>query len=170
MSAFWGSLIINTQSQIENMKFEKTNMQTELSDLSDQIAQAQENKEAIWNNYENMAYASINANNQVLQDRITQIQNDSSLSESDKNTQVQLILNQMQTAKTRAEAYMNQYKQYQNQMSQMEIKSLKNKEKLYQLRMTHLEQKIENKSKQLQTYQENDKKANESIFGGKSQV
>ena len=170
MSAFWGSLIINTQSQIENMKFEKTNMQMELDTLSDQIAQAQENKQAIWNNYENMAYGSINANNQVLQQRITEIQNKKDLSESERNTQIQMILTQMQTAKTNAEAYMNQYKQYQNQVSQMELKPLQNKEKLYKLRMTNLDTRISNKEKQLQTYQENDKKANESIFGGKSQV
>lgn len=169
MSAFWGSLIIQTTSAIENMKTQLFEMEEDLLNTQNYIQQAQEDNVSIWNNKEAYANGQLAAfNNQCMQE-ISEIQGNNDMTAEQKNAEIQKIYAKMQNAKLNTETYMKQYQQMQNEASRMALKPLQQKETMYKMRKKKLEQRIAVKEQQLKTYEENDKKANESIFGSRVQ-
>ena len=169
MSAFWSSLILQTEAAINNIDMQLFEMQQDLETIQNRIQQAQEDNVSIWNNKEAYAYGKLSYFNNSMMQEISRIQGNQNLTPEQKNTEIQAIYARMQNAKLNTETYMKQYQQMQTEASRMMLQPLQRKETMAKMRKTHLENTKKNKEERLETYIKNNEKADQSIFGSKAQ-
>ena len=124
MTAFWSAMVRNCMRQIQAKNSEKLNLMQYQNSLKERIQLAQENQNSIWEQNVEAASASYLAASDSIQQRIAQIQADSSLDQTSKNTQIQQLQAELQSKKTQADMEMQQLKRMWDQQQREQLKPL----------------------------------------------
>lgn len=167
MTAYWSAMVSLATKRLQSISSEKVNLDKRAISIKERISTMQENQNTIWSNYEIMNSQKYLACSNQIQQRISQLQSQNQ--DGSKNSQIQDLYTQLQTAKTTADMELNRMKQLYNEEQQAQLKPLQQEQNRMETKKQDLQNDEETWKLLKQDYQQKNKESNQEFYGaGKS--